>query len=148
LRGLASDFGESTNAVRLELNRMEKAGLIAGESQGNRKMFKVNETHPLFQEIRNIVLKHLGLDQLLVQLVHKLGDVKKVYLTGDLAKGMDTDMVDVALIGGIDIAYLVKLVAAAEKVLQRKIRYVVFSEKEAEERDWDENQYLVLWEQE
>lgn len=127
---------------------MEKAGLIAGESEGNRKMFKVNQAHPLFRELRNIVLKHLGLDQLLVQVVHKLGDIKRVYLTGDLAKGMDTDMVDVALIGKVDIAYLVKLVAAAEKVLQRKIRYIVFSEKEADEREWDENQYLVLWEQE
>jgi len=148
LRGLASDFGESTNAVRLELNKMEKAGLIEGESQGNRKMFKANNQHPLFEEIRNIVMKHLGLDQLLVQIVHKLGDVKKVYLTGDLAKGIDTDMVDVALVGGVDTSYLVKLVTTAESVLQRKIRYVVFSEEEAEKRDWDDNEYLVLWEQE
>lgn len=134
--------------MRLELNKMEKAGLIQAESEGNRKMFSVNQNHPLFGELRNIVLKHLGLDKLLEQLVHKLGEVKRVYLTGELAKGMDTDMVDVVLIGGIDVSYLVKLVEAAESVLNRKIRYLVFSEEEAKKRKWDETEYLILWEQE
>jgi hypothetical protein len=35
LRGLSDEFGESSNGVRLELNRLTKAGLLTSESDGN-----------------------------------------------------------------------------------------------------------------
>ena len=63
LRSLESEFGESSNGIRLELNRLEKAGLLCSESEGNKKIFRANTTHPLFSEIHNIVMKHIGLDQ-------------------------------------------------------------------------------------
>lgn len=37
LRGLAEEFGESTNAIRLELNHLEEAGLLTAETEGNKK---------------------------------------------------------------------------------------------------------------
>ena len=42
LRGLAQEFDESTNAVRVELNRFEEAGLIQSHKEGNKKMYQVN----------------------------------------------------------------------------------------------------------
>jgi len=48
LRDLESEFGESTNAIRLELNRFEQAGLLSSASIGNKKMFSANTQHPLF----------------------------------------------------------------------------------------------------
>ena len=57
LRGLESEFGESTNAIRLELNRFEKAGMLSSEIEGNRKFFTANTAHPLYRELHNIVLK-------------------------------------------------------------------------------------------
>ena len=62
LRGLAEEFGESTNSVRVELNRMSKAGLLESESQGRTKVYRANNGHPLFPEIHNIVRKYLGID--------------------------------------------------------------------------------------
>ncbi len=47
LRGLESEFGDSTNAIRLELNRLEKAGMLTAFMQGNKKMFTANTDHPL-----------------------------------------------------------------------------------------------------
>jgi DNA-binding transcriptional regulator PaaX len=40
LRGLEAEFGESTNAIRLELNKLEEAGLLSSELNGNKKFFK------------------------------------------------------------------------------------------------------------
>ncbi|MCK9327448.1 MAG: ArsR family transcriptional regulator, partial [Bacteroidales bacterium] len=51
LRGLAEEFGESSNAIRLELNRFEEAGLLQSETQGNKKLFKANIAHPLYGDI-------------------------------------------------------------------------------------------------
>ena len=59
LRSLESEFGDSTNAIRLELNRLEKAGMLSSFMQGNKKMFTANTQHPLFSEVHNLSLIHI-----------------------------------------------------------------------------------------
>jgi len=127
LRGLADEFSESTNSVRIELNRFEEAGLIEGHKEGNKKVYKVNTKFPMFDELQNIAFKHFGIDKIIHQVVQKLGDVNTVYLTGDLARGLDSSIVDVTIIGdGIDTQYLAKLVEKAEKLIERRIRTLVY----------------------
>ncbi|MFT7162476.1 MAG: putative transcriptional regulator, partial [Bacteroidia bacterium] len=63
LRGLAEEFDESTNSVRLELNRFESAGMLNSDLVGNKKVFKANISYPLFQEVRSILLKYTGLQE-------------------------------------------------------------------------------------
>ncbi len=99
LRGIASDFDESTNSVRIELNRFEEAGLIKARKEGNKKMYRVNTDHPLFDDFHRIALKHLGIDRVIELVVTKLGELDAVYLTGDLARGLDTPIVDLTIIG-------------------------------------------------
>jgi hypothetical protein len=48
LRGLETEFGDSTNAIRLELNRFEKAGMLKSYTEGNKKFFQANTDHPLY----------------------------------------------------------------------------------------------------
>jgi len=132
LRGLAQEFDESTNSVRVELNRFEEAGLIAAHKEGNKKIYKVNTGFPLFRELQNIAFKHFGIDQIIAQVVEKLGDVQAVYLTGDLARGLDTSIVDVTIIGkSIDSTYLAKLVDKAGELIDRKIRTLVYEPDES-----------------
>lgn len=125
LRSLAAEFGESTNAIRLELNRMESSRLLEGETRGNRKIFKANQKHPLFSEISSIVHKYFGFDVILEAVVNKLGDLERVYVTGELAKGIDTKEIDLLFVGNIDEAYLSQLVQKVEDMIQRKISTVI-----------------------
>ena len=74
LRGLAGEFGESSNAIRLELNRFEKAGLLTTSLAGNKKNFQANTQHPLYTDIHNILLKHLGFDQIIQKIVEAVLD--------------------------------------------------------------------------
>lgn len=83
LRNLASEFGESTNAIRHELNRLEASGLIISNMQGNKKIFRANVNHPLFPEINRLLIKHIGIDEFIEQVVSKIGEVDSVYLIGD-----------------------------------------------------------------
>jgi len=123
LRGLAQEFDESTNAVRVELNRFEEAGLIQSHKEGNKKMYQVNTNFPMFNELQKIAFKHFGIDQIIEQVIEKMGDVEAVYLTGYLARGLDTNVIDVTLIGrDIDNSYLARLVQKAEKLIGKKIR--------------------------
>ena len=58
LRELESEFHESTNAIRLELNRFEEAGLLQSQTKGNKKFYHANTDHPLYPDINSILLKY------------------------------------------------------------------------------------------
>jgi DNA-binding transcriptional ArsR family regulator len=133
LRGLQQEFGESSNAIRVELNRLEEAGMLRSETVGNKKMFRANDQHPLFGEIHNILLKQIGIDRVVEQVIERLGNVERVYLIGDFSKGIDSTIIDLLIIGSIDRAYLLGLVEKAEKVVNRKIRYLLYEAEEFSE---------------
>jgi len=131
LRGLEKEFKDSTNSIRLELNRFEEAGLIVSFKEGNKKMYKVNATYPLFNDLHSLAMKHFGVDQILSHIVSKLGHLKAVYLTGDLAEGRDSDLLDIAIVSDqIDREYLATLVEKTENLINRKIRTMVVSSEE------------------
>jgi len=124
LRGLETEFGESTNAIRLELNRFEQAGLLTSHSEGNRKYFSANKSHPLFPDIQSLMRKHLGIDQLVEQVIEHLGEVEKVYLTGAFARGQESADIEILLVGGdVDTAYLETLIIKANKLIHKNILY-------------------------
>ena len=49
LNSLASEFGESTNSVRKELNNLSSAGYLEKHSENNKVINKANVSHPLFR---------------------------------------------------------------------------------------------------
>lgn len=133
LRGLQQEFGESSNAIRVELNRLEEAGMLCSETVGNKKMFRANDQHPLFKEIHTILLKQIGIDRVIEQVIERLGNVEQVYLIGDFSKGIDSSIIDLLIIGSIDRNYLLNLVGKAEKLVNRKIRYLLYEAEEFSE---------------
>ena len=99
LRSLESEFGESSNAIRVELNRLERAGMLVSQVNGNKKIFRANTEHPLFGEIHNILLKQIGLDRVIEDVVERLGEVERVFLIGEFSRGIDSQIIDLVLIG-------------------------------------------------
>ena len=151
LRNLEVEFGESTNAIRLELNKLEKAGLLNSRTDGNKKRFQANTKHPLFNDIHNILLKHIGFDKIINNVVHKLGNVDSVYVTGDFARGINTSIIDLLFVGDdINKNFLIKLTDKVERLIKKRIRYLVFSVKDFEEyrKNIDEKDDLLLWRRE
>ncbi len=150
LRGLETEFGESSNAIRLELNRFEKAGLLTSSKVGNKKMFKANDAHPLFEDIHNIVLKETGIDKVINKIVHRIGNLSLVYLTGDFARGKDSPVIDLIMVGDdIDPDYLSRKIEQAGEAVNRKIKYIVLGAGEAEIflNNLKPSDLLLLWEQ-
>ena len=133
LRGLESEFGESSNAIRLELNRFENAGLLNSNREGNKKLYHANDKHPLYNDIHSIILKETGIDRVIENIIHRLGNLNCVYLTGDFARGRNSPVIELILIGGsIDREYLARKVLQAEEMVGRKISYVVLEPHEAD----------------
>lgn len=150
LRSLENDFGESTNAIRLELNRLFKAGLlITIDYEGNKKIYAANINHPLFPEIHNLVRKHIGLDKIIEKITSKLPDLEKVYLVGKLANGIDSKVIDLWFIGNqLDKKFLLELVEKSEQKLNRKVRYIILSKLELPNflKGKSKDELLLIWE--
>ncbi|MDX2133625.1 MAG: ArsR family transcriptional regulator [Saprospiraceae bacterium] len=136
LRNLESEFGDSTNSIRLELNRLEEAGMLLSATDGNKKIFRANIRHPLFLEIHTILLKHIGLDRIVEDVIKRLGDIRQVYLIGEFSRGLDSPIIDLIFVGNIDKNYLLELVEKAEKLVKRKIRYLIYTPEEATAINW------------
>lgn len=133
LRSLEHEFNESTNGIRQELNRFEHAGLLLTESEGNKKLYRANTGHPLFKDLNSIILKFVGVEELIERVIDRLGNVQQVYLEGRIAQGLESDIIDLLIVGDdIDRNYLSALVEKTEPLLRRKIRYLVFNESDAE----------------
>jgi len=147
LRNLEQEFGESTNAIRVELNRLEGAGLLSSEVSGNRKYFSANTKHPLYYDINNILKKFVGIDKLIERVISQIGDLEKAYITGDFAIGRDSKIVDLVLIGeNIETPVVEDLVSKTEKIINRKIRYLTLTALEMSDY-FDNKASLLIWEQ-
>jgi len=145
LRGLETEFGESSNAIRQELNRLEEANMLKSELNGNKKLFRVNQEHPMYSEINSIVRKYFGLDKIVEGIANRLGDLKSVYLTGDIAQGKDVDLIDLILVGDIDRSYLLQLIQKTEVLINRKIRYLNYTEEEFSSKKNQLSNLLLVW---
>lgn len=123
LRALAKEFDESTNSVRVELNRLTEAGLLVSEEEGKTKLYKANTRHPFFEEIKGMVSKFLGLDELMEKIVLRMGDVEKAIITGDYAMGIDSGTIQLILVGkDLDEQYLNFIIDKTYEKIQRKVK--------------------------
>jgi len=148
LRGLEAEFGESSNAIRIELNRFEEAGLLNSLWEGNKKIFQANKTHPLYNDIHSLILKETGIDRVIEKVIHRLGSLACIYLTGDFARGKDSPVIELILVGKeIDRGYLARKVLQAEEMVDRKVSYIVLEPTEAEKylSKFDPPSLLPLW---
>ena len=130
LRELAKEFSVSTNSVREELNQLTKTGLLKSEKNGRQVYYMANRAHPLFPELKSMVSKVMGLDQVIDGIVNRLGDLESAYLMDDYAEGKDTGIIDLLLVGKIDQYHLNDLSRKTERYINRKIRSLVLTREE------------------
>ena len=133
LRELAKEFDVSTNSVREELNQLTKTELLTSQKSGRQVFYKANQKHPLFPDLKSMVGKVMGIDQVIDGIVTRLGDLERAYLLDDYAEGKDTGIIDLLLVGNIDRYHLNDLSRKTERYINRKIRSLVLSLDEFKE---------------
>lgn len=149
LRGLADEFGESTNSIRHELNNLSKAGYLVSNGKGNIIEYSANIEHPLYPELKNLVHKYMGIDKIIDNIVNKmisrLGQLESAFITGDYADGKDSGIIDLVLVGTINTDNLQGYVQKAEGLVNRKIRTLVLSAEEFDKNKKSLHSDTALW---
>lgn len=145
LRGLAEEFGESTNSIRHELNNLSRAGYLISSEEGRTILYRANTNHPLFNEVRSLVHKYLGIDQIMDKILAKLGDLRAAYIVGDYAQGKDSGTIELVLVGNIDRSYLRRLVNKAKALIKRDIKAIQLTPGEFEQSKDAYSHALMIW---
>lgn len=147
LRELAKEFNVSTNAVREELNQLTRTNLLKSERNGRQVHYMANTEHSLFPELKSMVGKVMGIDQVIDGIVNRLGDLEKAYLIDDYAEGKVTGIIDILLVGDVNRYHLEDLTQKTERYIHRKIRSLVISNEEFKtfQSDLSKRPNLLIW---
>ena len=135
LRELVRLTGFAPRSVQTEVDQLVSAGLLAERRSGNRRYLRANDRHPLFQAIRDIVLKTEGLADVLRE---SLGDsgIDFAVVFGSIASHRDAagSDVDLLIVGPIGLREAVARLRPAQDHLGREINPIVWSRAEVERR--------------
>ncbi len=126
LNGLASEFNESTNSIRKELNNLSSAGYLLKSKENNRIVYNANTSHPMFEVLQKIVRQHLGLQDIVETVIDRIGDVDQIALTGKYAQGIDSGNIEIVINGlKVNNEYLESIKPKIKKKIGREVSFLL-----------------------
>jgi DNA-binding MarR family transcriptional regulator len=132
VRELVRKIQEEINAVRRELIRMEKRGMVKKEPRANRIYYYFRKDYVFYDELIRMIAKSVGLGRDIIKNKNKLGKIKFAMLSGKFIKYLprDKDEVDLLVVGEVVLPELAALVKAEEARRKKEINYTVMSQEE------------------
>src|SRR5229473_886799 len=131
LRELVRQSGLSLGTVQQELRRLTRIGLVTARRDGNRVYYQANQEHPLYADLRNVVLKTNGLVNVLRQAL-QVKDVQLAFVFGSIARGEarpESD-VDLMVITPLGLRRIARMLAHVGEELGREINPHVMAREE------------------
>lgn len=145
VRQLVRMVNEEINAVRRELLRMEKAGMVKKENRGNRLYYAFNKNYLFYGDLLSLVNKTVGLGGLMVKNKSKIGRLKYAILSGRFARHLPTKegAVDLLIVGEASLPELSKIIQQEESKIGREINYSVMGNQEFDFRKKRRDPFLL-----
>jgi DNA-binding transcriptional ArsR family regulator len=137
VRGIVREIDEEINAVRRELLRLEKAGILRKESRGNRIYYWANNDYPFYGELMSLVAKGTGIGKEMIENKKKLGKLAYVMFSGKFVRRKPKkheDDVDILIVGEVVLPELATIIRKEESKRNREINYTVMGRDELDFR--------------
>ncbi len=131
LRELQRKTGKNITSVKRELENLKKLNLIKSRKKGNLFLYKFNKASPISDEIKKIVIKTIGVGEILKKHIKRLGKIRFALIYGSMARGDVTihSDIDLLIIGKIDKEKFFDVLWEMEKSTEREINYIIWDEK-------------------
>ena len=138
-------MGHSAGSIRRELLKFTKDDLFHTRRVGNLLYYYLNTEHPLYEEIKNIVSKTVGVEGRLRKALSTIKEIDTAFIYGSFASGNEksTSDVDLMLIGDPEISFLNEKIAELEKILQREVNISVYSSEEYMHRKRENSGFVM-----
>lgn len=132
VRDIVRRVEEEINAVRRELARLEKTGLLSSQWRANRRYYSAKKDHIFYFELLSIINKSVGLGGNIIKNKAKIGKVKYAMLSGSFVRGKPytTTDVDLFVVGTIVLSELGTMVREEETRRSREINFTPMTEEE------------------
>ncbi len=132
VREIVRRVGEEINAVRRELGRMEKFGMVTSEWRANRRLYRFRKDYIFFNELLALVAKTTGLGGSIIKSKAKLGKLKFAFISTRFLKGSEStsEDVDVLIVGSIVLPELQAIIADEQAKREQEINYSFMDEAE------------------
>ncbi|MBI1850569.1 MAG: nucleotidyltransferase domain-containing protein [Planctomycetes bacterium] len=143
-REIARQAGLNDATVRQELKKLAGLRLVSARRDGNRAYYRADPAHPLYPEIRNLVLKTSGLGDVLRQALDK-SPVRVAFVFGSIADGSERPEsdVDLMVVGSLSLRQASTPLAVAASRLGREINPHVLNPHEFARRKRDGDHFLT-----
>ncbi len=146
VRGMVREIKEEINAIRRELDRFEKAGILKKENRGNRLYYWIRNDYPFFGDLISMVAKTRGLGQEIIANKGKIGKINFVMFSGRFVRRKDRkreDDVDMLIVGEIVLPELAAIIRKEETKRGKEINYTVMSKEEFDFRKKRRDPFLA-----
>jgi predicted nucleotidyltransferase len=145
VRQLTNLLGEDSTNVSRELVRLENTGILISQKEGKQKYYQANRKSPLFNELRGIAVKTVGIADVVHSALSREADkISAAFIFGSIADGTNkkTSDIDVMVVGQISFGETVTLLSSVEEKLGREINPVVYSVSEFRKRVKDGDHFI------
>jgi DNA-binding transcriptional ArsR family regulator len=146
VRGIVREIDEEINAVRRELAKLEKDGLLRKEPRGNRLYYSIRPEYPLFSDLVSMVAKTTGLGKIIIDSKSKIGRISFVMFSGKFVRHKDhkrEDDVDILVVGEVVLPELASVVRAEETTRGEEINYTAMTREEFDFRKKRRDPFLL-----
>jgi len=143
MREMERQAALSLGTIRQDLQKLVKLDLVKARRDGNRLYYRANTDHPLFPEIRNLVLKTAGLVEVIKSALDREG-IEVAFIFGSLARSKERaeSDVDLMVIGTIGLRSLSSRLAGVSEQIGREINPHALSIEEFRHRKQNGNHFL------
>ena len=132
LRELQRMLGYSAGNIRRELLRFQSDNLFSTQKTANLLYYSLNTEHPLFEELKSIIAKTVGVEGSLRKSLSSIKKLKISFIYGSFASKNQkaASDIDIMIIGDPEISDLNEEIARLEKKLKREINITLYSLEE------------------
>lgn len=143
-RQISAITHQPIRGVQREVIKLESIGLIEKSIQGNRIYYKANKKCPIFEQLKIILFKSVGIAEVLEKNLKKRNNIKIAFIYGSYAKGQENLLsdIDLMVIGSITSRELSGILSKPKRELTREINYAVFPHQEFIERIRNKDHFL------
>lgn len=144
LRELERLLSNPVANIRRELLSLEKAGLFESQLKGKQKYFYLNKKYPLYQEIKKIVFKTIGIEGSLKKILENIEKIKIAFIFGSYAQEKEDLLsdIDLMIIGTPDEDKLISVVSKLESEIDREINYHIYSISDLRKKIGQKNSFI------
>ena len=145
MREIERRSGLTIGTIQQEVKKLLRLNLVKKRKDGNRLYYEANKQHPLYPDIRSLVLKTVGLVDFFREALKTDPNIKLAFVFGSIARHEEKDKsdVDLMIVGEIGMRQLTGLLSGVSDQIGREINPHILSIKEFLKRKSAKDHFLI-----